>query len=357
MKASFAGQLSASGSTVKNNKFEYGLGGQYIPEFSLDWELDSLRHWDVFVSARMQGSLSFQDFSESETNGKAKAYRVWTRFRGEQYELRLGLQKIDFGSATLLRPMQWFGQIDPRDPLGITNGVYGILGRYYFENNANIWLWALYGNEERKGSEILETRKHYPEFGGRFQFPVPKGEMALSYHFRQADSAPLSLLFSNEKTPEHRLGLDAKWDMVVGFWLEASQVYKTKKLGLLTHQSMLSAGVDYTFGWGNGLNVSSEHMVSNYSERPFSSGRFVQTSALSANYPLGFSDRLQFIHYLNWKSTSLSFFLSYEHQFTHFAGYLMLFSNSESGGPLTEITENAYDLGRYGLRIMLVYNH
>ena len=28
--------------------------------------------------------------------------------------------------------------IDPRDPLQLTNGVWGLLGRYYFMNNANL---------------------------------------------------------------------------------------------------------------------------------------------------------------------------------------------------------------------------
>merc|ERR1712127_1137306 len=103
-----------------------------------------------------------------------------------QFELRVGLQKIDFGSASLLRPIQWFNQIDPRDPLQLTNGVYGVLGRYYFLNNANIWLWTLYGNEKTRGFDALETNKKVPEFGGRIQYPTKKGEIALSYHHRSA---------------------------------------------------------------------------------------------------------------------------------------------------------------------------
>jgi len=54
------------------------------------------------------------------------------------------LQKINFGSATLFRLLMWFDRIDPRDPLKLTDGVYGLLLRYYFHNNTNIWLWGLY---------------------------------------------------------------------------------------------------------------------------------------------------------------------------------------------------------------------
>lgn len=33
-----------------------------------------------------------------------------------------------------------FDQVDPRDPLKLTDGVRGLLGRYCFLNNADIWL-------------------------------------------------------------------------------------------------------------------------------------------------------------------------------------------------------------------------
>jgi len=56
---------------------------------------------------------------------------MWIRLSTKQFELRAGLQKINFGSATLLRPLMWFDKIDPRDPLQLTDGVYALLARYY----------------------------------------------------------------------------------------------------------------------------------------------------------------------------------------------------------------------------------
>ena len=38
-----------------------------------------------------------------------------------------------------------------------TNGVNALLGRYYFNNNANIWLWGLYGNEDPRGFDITQS--------------------------------------------------------------------------------------------------------------------------------------------------------------------------------------------------------
>ena len=110
----------------------------------------------------------------------------------------------------LLRPIQWFNQIDPRDPLQLTNGVYAALGRYYFLNNANIWLWVLYGNEKTRGFDVLESNWKIPEIGTRIQYPIPKGEIALSYHYRTANSINQSFLNPYEKIPEHRIGIDGK---------------------------------------------------------------------------------------------------------------------------------------------------
>lgn len=122
----------------------------------------------------------------------------------------------------MIRPLMWFDKIDPRDPLQLTDGVWGILGRYYFLNNANLWGWVLYGNEDAKTWEIGNTSQRQPEWGGRFQTPVPRGEMGLSFHHRLSDTINLDTLISlNDLVPENRIGLDGKWDVGVGLWFEA----------------------------------------------------------------------------------------------------------------------------------------
>ncbi|CAG0898473.1 unnamed protein product [Cyprideis torosa] len=139
--------------------------------------------------------------------------------------------------TSLLRPIQWFNQIDPRDPLQLTNGVYGVLGRYYFLNNANVWIWGLIGNSRTRGFDVLETNKAAPEFGGRYQHPTNKGEIAISYHYRTARTDGI-LLPLNEKIPEHRIALDGKWDLEVGLWFEAAVIHKREDLDLLTNQTL-----------------------------------------------------------------------------------------------------------------------
>lgn len=41
-----------------------------------------------------------------------------------------------------------------------------------------------YGNSELRGWDVFETNKEKPKFGGRFQVPVPLGEVAVSYDNR-----------------------------------------------------------------------------------------------------------------------------------------------------------------------------
>lgn len=143
----------------------------------------------------------------------------------------------------------------------------GPAGRYYFLNNVNVWLWGLYGNEEPSVWDVVQTNRKIPEIGGRLQLPVPKGEMGLTYHHRTADSRQLGELLERHqwstynKKPEDRLGLDGKWDVLLGLWFEASWTHKAKDLDILANQYLFNVGADYTFGLGNGLNMVLEHLV------------------------------------------------------------------------------------------------
>ena len=184
---SFTGQLSGWVAVNPDRDFETLLGGRYMPSLSLSKSLTESTYLDAELTLNSYGSALFNNLKEVDTDGKIKPYRMWARYATNQLEIRLGLQKINFGSATMLRPLMWFDRIDPRDPLQITDGVYALLGRYYFLNNTNIWLWGLYGNNETKGWEFIPTESNTPEFGGRIQVPVPRGEIGLSYHTRKID--------------------------------------------------------------------------------------------------------------------------------------------------------------------------
>jgi hypothetical protein len=334
------------------------LGFRYIPELDYKLNLNKGKSLTFMASVNVEGNMMLQPFDEYEMDGGGNPYRIWARYAGEQYEVRLGLQKIDFGSATILRPLQWFNQMDPRDPLRMTNGVYGALGRYYFLNNANIWAWILYGNEKRRGLDALETYYQHPEFGGRLQYPLPRGEVALSYHHRTARYLiPTEYMPYWEQVPENRIGLDGKWDVEIGLWVEASHIYKTENVGSLTNQTLMNLGADYTFLLGNGLNVMFEQLFMALDEKAFQFNERINFTATSLSYPLGLWGNMSSILYYDWNARGFNFFVNYQRQLKTMTGYLMAFYNSSYQQGVVQTSGDLNLFKGPGLRLMLVYHH
>lgn len=112
----FKGQLSALGSFSPDNEKDYFLGARYIPEIDYKIAIDSVKTFDFMVSGNAYANVLFHPFDQSTSNASLDPYRIWARYTTKKLELRLGLQKIDFGTAVILRPLQWFNEIDPRDP-------------------------------------------------------------------------------------------------------------------------------------------------------------------------------------------------------------------------------------------------
>lgn len=352
----FDGQLSAYGNYSPDTDLEIFLGGRYLPELNLKIPLKNSHSFDFQLAANLYGAYAFHPFDSSWSDGNIQAYRAWGRYTTDHFEFRIGLQKIDFGTAMILRPLQWFDEIDPRDPLKFTNGVYAALARYYFLNNANIWIWALYGNENPRGFELLKSQEYIPEFGGRFQYPIPRGEIAFTYHHRVADPSDFDIFKGEGEIPENRFGLDGKWDVEVGLWFEAAYVQKTKEVGLLTHQTYTTLGTDYTFGLGNGLNVTLEHMIGTLDHNAFEFNYSNHATAAMISYPFSMYDRISIMNSYSWASQAYSFFLNYEHQFKHFTSYIMAYYNPDIQQHILENNfENTFT--GPGLRLMLVYNH
>ncbi len=354
---SFKGQVSAWMLYNKDNELAFYAGGRYIPQLNYILPLKNGNKLDFEASGNINGSAG-TDFSDSPAyQGSIKPYRLWARYSSDQFEIRAGLQKINFGSASILRPLMWFDQVDPRDPLKMTDGVWGILGRYYFLNNANIWLWGLYGNDKPKGWELAGSSSRQPEFGGRFQFPVPSGEAGISYHHRIADMEDLLLPgISSADATENRIGFDMKADIIAGLWIEGSWTNKKEVTGIYANQELFNAGIDYTFGIGNGLYVAYEHLIASSDENPFEFKNTKMFSLLSVTYPVALFDNLSAILYYDWNNNTIYNFISWQKQFRNFSLYLMGFANpADYRIPLQNADQNLY-AGR-GIQIMLVYNH
>ncbi len=353
----FKGQMSAWALYNPDIAMPVFFGGRYIPQLNYSIQLPDNRLIDFEASANINGLAGFHPFDTAHADGKIKPYRMWARYSTTRFEVRLGLQKINFGSASMLRPLMWFDKLDPRDPLQLTDGVWGLLVRYYFPNNANLWLWGLYGNEDPKTWEIGKTNRHWPEFGGRFQSPVPKGEAALTYHFRMADTrSPDSLFTPYAEIPENRIGLDGKWDLGIGLWVEGSWIRKGKDIGSFTNQEILNAGLDYTFGLGNGLNVIIEQLIMSYDKKPFTFSNTTAFTGLSLSYPIGLFDNLGAIVFYDWTHDAFYNFINWQKQFNRISLYFMGFWNPKDYQiPLQEDAGNLF-AGK-GIQVMIVWNH
>jgi hypothetical protein len=355
-KLEIDGQASVIGSYSPDNSLDMLLAARYIPELNYKHMVDSNTFLDIEASVNIFGSVSSLPFDTAITATKLSPYRMWVRYTGEQFEIRAGLQKIDFGSATLLRPLQWFNEIDPRDPLQLTNGVYGLLGKYYFLNNANIWVWGLYGNEKTRGFDAIKTNKEIPEFGGRIQYPTGQGEFALSYHHRKADASELFTASGLDEIDENRFALDGKWDVTVGLWFELTHIEKSKDIGILTRQTMGNIGVDYTFGLGNGLTVIAEHLSIAYNQNAINVDNLGNITATTLSYPLGLFDNLTSIVYYNWSEKDVAYFLNYQHQFNKITGYVMTYLNPSTQQGIRQ-NEFVNNFSGPGVMLMCVYNH
>ena len=372
----YSGQLAGLGQygyTYFNgaDRHAFRVDGRYLPQISFETSVGDHGLFDLEISGDFYGTVAWnsagfgagEGTAKWDIDGRIRPYRGWLRYSNERMEVRLGLQKINFGSAQLLRPLMWFDAVDPRDPLQFTEGVWGGLFRYYFKNNSNLWLWALTGNSKTKGWEMTaNSRRFSPEFGGRYQMPIPAGEAALTVHYRQSTTVPVldpeTISTMNRETGEFRVGLDARVDVGVGLCIESTYQRMFRDVGLLNNQFMFSGGVDYTFGVGNGLMVDLEHLVYAYGDVDLSSVR--NMTALMSTYPVGFSDMLSFVGMYGWDDHDWHLFLGWKRDFDAWSLNLNAFWNSKLSSFAPQHQSDAFfgvGMESIGVQLIVIWNH
>lgn len=333
----------------------FQAGGRSVPQLSIG---DSFNNElvDAEIALNIAGYQHVNPGKLPHGEFVAKPYRLWTRYSNQQLEIRLGLQKINFGSADLLRPLMWFDHLDPRDPLQQTDGVWAALGRYYFLNNANIWLWLIYPENKRRTWELLPSDQTFPEWGGRVQHPLGNGEVAMSFHRRNVNQTAIKTPGDESVFAEHRFGIDGKWDWLLGCWFEATITQSAISVDSYRNQRMLNIGTDYTFGLGNGLHVTVEQLFVSFAPEIFASTIENSTfSALSISYPKSLFDQLNLIIYYDWTSSQAYTFASWKHQFKHIDMHLLAWVNPEVYRIPTQ-EQAGLNFGGKGIQLMIVYN-
>lgn len=320
------------------------LGIRYIPEFTMEQTFDDTHKLDAEIAFNTFSYTNFYDNKELDDGEDFKPYRQWVRFSANHYELRVGLQKINFGSATLFRPLQWFDRLDPRDPLKLTDGVYGGLYRYYFNNNANIWLWVLYGNKELKGTEQNNTQDRGGEFGFRLQNPFLQGESAITYHHRRADEEFV--------VDEDRLGFDGKWDYVLGFWFEGVVIHRATELPNMAYKHNWTLGVDYTLGIGNGVGVLAEVNNVAGADELFDTNASRKYTGGTLRYPLGIFDQLAAVYTYDNQTYDDYLQLTWQRTYDDLIFYCIAFANPDQ----SRLNGEGLFSGN-GVQIMATYNY
>jgi len=255
-----------------------------------------------------------------------------------------------------LRSLRWFDEIKPTDPLALTEGVKGIRYRYFFMNNANIWLWALYGNNDPKGYELVGTKENTIEAGARFQYPLKTGELGFSFHTRETEGLGYSDTPIEEDLIEKRYALDGKWDLGLGVWYEYVLIDQGAGTEVNTNWfKMLTIGADYTFAVGNGIHVLLEHLVNAASDKAMTWEQSTQTSALQLSYPISILDTFTLMEIYSWTQTQGFHYLRWDRAYDNWAFSLGVFSAPDQ-------TSNDIGLGPSGIygngiQFVIAFNH
>jgi len=315
--------------SLKHELILWGTG--FLDDSSQDYHLISnfkpdlqvnISNFDTKITLFLAKQIIRNDSGYFHKND-ARLYRSWIRYSTNQLEVRAGLQKINFGPAYLLRALQWFDQLDPRDISNETKAVEAILARYYFLNNSNIWFWVVRGKEYPKGIEFYPGIRDEPEIGGRIQYPFEYCETALSYHQRKVSQSGIESM-------ERRIGFDSRWDIEIGFWIEAMLSYFENTNLDAKWIKFITVGADYTIPLGNGIYVLSEHSLYEVSKTDFYySDQENTTSSLVIRYPIDLFNQLQFICSYDWSSGKTINFLSYQLGFDYLDLFINVYSYPE----------------------------
>ncbi len=345
-----SGQLSLWGNHTRQEDQSFSSAGiRYIPQLSMVKQLLD----DSFIDAELSlnGFMTAHAREEEKHNG-LDIYRAKLRFATARTETRLGLQKINFGPARLLRALKWFDQLDPSDPINLTNGVKAIRFRYDGNNNVGFWVWGLYGNDEPKGYEILSSDPYTPEFGGRLFHPVFDGELAITAHTRRVSGSPMNF----PDFTENRLALDGKWDIGVGIWFETLFQHQETSTLPFVWTKLFTIGLDYTFDLGSGVYFLAEHMTMALSEKVSETDEDANISAFSLNYPVGMIDNLRTMGYYLWDLEEISLHIGWQRTYDTIVLDLSVFKYPETIENMMFLNQSTAS-GGTGVQIMVNYHH
>lgn len=314
-------------------------GLRYIPT----WSAGQPQSYRYRLDMEIAGNFSFYKYPDesgfSLKGNWARLHRSWIRLTTDRFEARLGLQKITFGPARLFRPLAWFDTIDPRDPHQYTAGANGLRLRYDFPNNAGIWLWGLYNEFDLRA---ITEDNIIPDLGGRLVYPMGPGEIGLAYHH------------SRNFLKERGYGIDGVWDIGIGLWFELGMI-NVIDVHNPDWESQLTVGTDYTFGIGNGITLSGEYFLFDYSEDIFGNETRANLLGLMGSYPLNIMDILSLFSIYSPDSEFLYNYVSWQRTYDNWLVQISAFILT--GEEIPSLGSAMSTVGTKGLQLNLIFNH
>lgn len=358
-KVKLSGQIAAWTTMQLRSPIVVQPGVRFVPELTAKFSTTEMRSIDVAASVNVNGHVTFEQRNETWHSIQLKPYRVWARYSTPNFEIRAGLQKINFGQAKLFRPLMWFDAMDVRDPFQLTDGVYGLLTKYFFSNNASIWTWALLGNDKQRGWDLFACSKWKPEFGGRIEMPVLEGEMAFTTHYRKVNAFHIESTQSLNYTRlnEHKIGFDGKWDIGMGVWFEnSSTITETNNYNIPKLQHMFNIGLDYTFAIGNGIGATVEYLRYHAGKTFFRHDNTLHLVGSIINYPLSITSQLSAILFYLPTQQNLFSYASWNISNNNWSFYLIGYWNPMNAQiPVIQTSSKNLFAGK-GMQFMASYN-
>ena len=322
-KFSMKGQFWINTEFRNNDNYQIG----YIPTLATYYKFSQNNIIDLewayhFSRTYNSNSLKFQN---------ERTYRGWVRYIYKSIEFRLGLQKIVFGPAQILRPLAWFDNIDIKNPTGHTRGVEAFRIKYFFSNDLSIWAW------------IIKEESNNMTYGGRSELSTSLGEWGLTIHRDTSIESKLVSQFSIPISGSHsRLGLDYRYDGLLGFWFEGSNYYIEKQNNYNNdNYSLMTIGLDYTIPVGTGLHV----LMENYRSTGWlnSSNTNQNILAIMANLSIGMFHQIMVISNFDWDDKNIYNYLQWSSIYDRFSINCMASINPSEVGN--------------SLQLMFIYNH
>ena len=99
-ECSINGELSGWLTYAHDAEDDLTAGLRYVPEASLSQYVTERLELSLDVAVRLDTFAPVDELSELGDNDDLDLYRAWLRLASDRMELRAGLQKINFGSAS-----------------------------------------------------------------------------------------------------------------------------------------------------------------------------------------------------------------------------------------------------------------